>query len=351
MLHHHHNEEEYYDDDHDRAGAHTSGPFLTAAASTYSAVTTIQNTYKVVKHFQWWNSIFDFGSFLSPASTWDGLSQVVAMGTASFVAFYGLQKYTGMSTMIHSELNDSLQTRIVSKTDDTHHSSNKSSRNQRKFYGHTKANQDDRIQRHRITDLKTGERVFIAGLVSIVLNWLHYRGASEMRQYINCIEREARNTSHIDSKRIQRWNYFHDHHDDGSVDDNVTNHFHEDTTETQHGINPSQSYLQDLYKTHLYYYCGTQTNVNDTRHTYLQWGGGGRWSIMRTLLNTMLGISLQFTSSSQKNTKEDPTQFLITLLKSLGFFEIFCQALHLYGWSPLNGALLAFQQLLLLGTP
>lgn len=273
-------------------------------------------------------------------------TQIVQMGSglgiAAFVSFYGEKLYRRLSNTIHIEMHDNLQ-----KKHYNHHTTTTDHNNVHKKTNtshHT--NNDDiglQIKTNNSESLKISEKVLMAGVITIVLNWLQYRGASKMRAYMLRIDRhETKQFSDSDTRRLQTWKRFNNkasHPDDDSHNNNDDYDVDDDDIITTIGGGVGNStkkdmFLYNLYKPHSYY------NNKDKDVP----SGDDQWSIMRAIFNMLVGVSIQFSNNKTKQNDNDPTQFLITALKGVGFFEILCQSLHLYGWSPLNATLLAIQR-------
>ena len=262
------------------------------------------------------------GSWFASAATQIG---IMGAGTAAFVSLYGGNMYSSLSSTIHQGM----------------HAEQKKKDNDRRGGGASDETATTMMMKESIARLHANRKIFIAGMVSIILHWLHYTGAAEMRKHMH---RSARRTNTegklkpIDIERRNRWDRWQKNPDDDDDDDA------NDTDAAAAEEQPSSRLYAEVP-----YYVPDPDDVTRDGPYYLDPRHILSFNLMRSLLNVLIGIALQINIVFQGGGFDgDPLRGLTLICESLGLFEILCRALRQRGWSPTQNALLALQKLLVL---
>jgi hypothetical protein len=225
---------------------------------------------------------------------------VLAAGTKAFVSLYGAEMYNGLSSTIHKGLH--------------------------KATGAKTALPQAKFSEEELAALQQNRKVFIAGLVSIVLSWLHYKGAAEMRQQMHRNQREDAKHAEMMPQDIERLNHWYAKTDDSPPQKEMDNAF--------------KASLNGLYASHPYY---VPRDASLDGQSYFNLSNGN-WSARRTAFNLLIGLVLQLNSVLFGG---GGIHNAAAAMEGIGLFEILCHALRLYGWAPLYQAAVLIQQRLL----
>jgi hypothetical protein len=209
--------------------------------------------------------------------------------TSTFVSYFGVEAYKSVSSAIHYGI-----------------------------YNHAKtgnaviAHSPPHIAAPRNAyDNSVRARVFIAGIVSIIFQWIQYQGAVAMRER-TIIETTMQNASttmkDVDKRRFQR-----------------------------HGIEAGrQPMFLETYQAHPYYrgdgsYFDFKAGSLDVSSV-----------ILRPILNVLVGVSVQVENVFFQTGNFDHLHFLSNLFQSVGLYEIIVHSLRRHDWSLIQSALTTF---------
>jgi len=222
------------------------------------------------------------------ASVVDGGGAAVMVAATTFVSYYGMEAYRSMYSTIFDGLN--------------HHA--------RKGTIDANLIRYDGMHTHNTTRA----RVFIAGIVSIIFQWIQHQGALAMRDRTmreNVRQKFASaSMTEIDKQRIENYR-------DGGIDDGAMM-FH------------------DTYNKNAYY--RGEKSYTDLRHIDLDVSS----IILRPILNVLVGISVQVENIFFQTGNFDHVHFLSNLFQSIGLYEIIVHVTRQHEWSLIQTALMTF---------
>jgi hypothetical protein len=224
------------------------------------------------------------------ASVVDGGGAAVMVAATTFVSYYGMEAYRSMYSTIFDGLN--------------HHA-------KRGAIG-ALLNRSDEIH----TQNTPRARVFIAGIVSIIFQWIQHQGALAMRDRTmreNVRQKFASaSMTEIDKQRIENYR-------DGGIDDGAM-------------------MLYGTYNKHPYY--RGEKSYTDLRHILVDLDASS--IILRPILNVLVGISVQVENIFFQTGNFDHVHFLSNLFQSIGLYEIIVHVTRQHEWSLIQTALMTF---------
>lgn len=222
------------------------------------------------------------------ASVVDSGGAAVMVAATTFVSYYGMEAYRSMYSTIFDGLN--------------HHA--------RKGTIDANLIRYDGMHTHN----NTRARVFIAGIVSIIFQWIQHQGALAMRDRTmreNVRQKFASaSMTEIDKQRIENYR-------DGGIDDGAM-------------------MLYGTYNKHPYY--RGEKSYTDLRHIDLDVSS----IILRPILNVLVGISVQVENIFFQTGNFDHVHFLSNLFQSIGLYEIIVHVTRQHEWSLIQTALMTF---------
>lgn len=159
--------------------------------------------------------------------------------------------------------------------------------------------------------------VYVAGLVSAILCWLHYDGASEMRARTHRITRTQNSHTATDLQRIDEYMAYFPGKD------------------AEH---KALLKADDTYTAHPYY---RADGVKDGP-SYLDFSvPNARWSWERMFRNLLLGLAMR---TGIRSGGQRLVPAFLCVLEVGGVFEVLCAALRMKGFFALRDALVRVQQ-------
>ena len=206
--------------------------------------------------------------------------------TSTFVSYFGLEAYHSISSAIHYGIDNHAKT------------------------GKTAAViVHSRVAPPHNDNMRA--RVFIAGIVSIIFQWIQYQGAVAMRERTiieTTMQNASANMRDVDKRR-----------------------FH------QHGIEAGRHPMfLEAYQAHPYYrgdgsYFDFKAGTLDVSSV-----------ILRPILNALVGVSVQVENVFFQTGNFDHLHFLSKLFQSVGLYEIIVHSLRRHEWSLIQSALTTF---------
>jgi len=222
------------------------------------------------------------------ASVVDSGGAAVMVAATTFVSYYGMEAYRSMYSTIFDGLNHHARKGTIDA-------------NLIRYYG---------MHTHNTTRA----RVFIAGIVSIIFQWIQHQGALAMRDRTmreNVRQKFASaSMTEIDKQRIENYR-------DGGIDDGAM-------------------MLYGTYNKHPYY--RGEKSYTDLRHIDLDVSS----IIIRPILNVLVGISVQVENIFFQTGNFDHVHFLSNLFQSIGLYEIIVHVTRQHEWSLIQTALMTF---------
>ena len=206
--------------------------------------------------------------------------------TSTFVSYFGVEAYKSISSAIHYGIDNHAKTGKTAAV-----------------IVHSRAAppHNDNMR----------ARVFIAGIVSIIFQWIQYQGAVAMRERTiieTTMQNASANMRDVDKRR-----------------------FH------QHGIEAGRHPMfLEAYQAHPYYrgdgsYFDFKAGRLDVSSV-----------ILRPILNALVGVSVQFENVFFQTGNFDHIHFLSNLFQSVGLYEIIVHSLRRHEWSLIQSALTTF---------
>jgi hypothetical protein len=212
----------------------------------------------------------------------------VMLAATTFVSYFGIEAYRSISSAIYHGL-------------DNH---------TRSAAGNIGAVLAHSIPPQRNSyDNNARARVFVAGIVSIIFQWIQHQGATAMRDSTireSARRKTAENMLDYDKRRIDQ------HGGDGG--------------------RPMMFY--DTYRNHRYY-------TGDA--SYMDFSAGSldiSSLILRPIVNVLVGVSVQVENIFFQTGNFDHLHFLNNVFQSIGLYEIIVYALRKHEWSLIQSALM-----------
>ena len=245
--------------------------------------------------YQAWQAWQTATTFATNVNT--GVNLAVSAGTSAamfatstFVSYFGVEAYKSISSAIHYGIDNH------AKTDKT---------NIDAVIAHSKH------PPHNAYDNNMRARVFIAGIVSIIFQWIQYQGAVAMRERTivgTTMQNASANMKEVDKRRYQR-----------------------------HGIEVGrQMMFLETYQHHPYY-------RGDGSYFDFKAGSLDVSSIiLRPILNALVGVSVQVENVFFQTGNFDHLHFLSNVFQSVGLYEIIVHSLRRHEWSLIQTALTTF---------